>query len=280
MSANCVVSLPSSWDRFEHAWELDFEYFPDQNLLPDVLSMHALEHRSGREIALWRDALLSSTRPVIDIGPNDVIIAYSAMAEALCIQRLRLLPHRPHLICLFTEFMAMTNGLVGDKDKHPSLIRAVEMLGGGPPITRAYKKLMRDLILARREAVTPEERALIEAYNRTDNVMGRFVLSRIAHRIPIEHALLRGRSIWSLADSEARGLPVDLHPAYELGDHWQSIRRFYIERDDDLKLYDSDLLFSRARLEDLVAAKGWDWQRTPTGLLDIRATTLRKQARR
>jgi hypothetical protein len=216
MSSNCVAYLPSSWDRFEHVWHLDFEFFPDRNLLPDVLCAHALEHRTGREITLWRDALLSSTRPVIDIGPNDVVIAYSAMAEVLCIQRFRLLPRRPNLICLFTEFMAVNNGLTGGKDKHPSLIRAVEMEGGEPPITRTYKNMMRDLILTRRDGVSPEERAQIEAYNRTDNVMGRFLLSRIARRIPVDHALLRGRYIWSLADSEARGLPVDRHIACEL----------------------------------------------------------------
>jgi hypothetical protein len=79
---------------------------------------------------------------------------------------------------------------------------------------------------------------------------------------------------------EARGLPVDLHCAYELGDYWQSIRRFYIQRDDAFHLYDSELSFSRGRLEDLVAAKGWDWPRKASGVLDIRAITLREQARR
>ena len=235
--------------------------------------MHVLEHRSGQEIALWRDQLLTTTRPPFH-GPNDLIIAYSAMAEAVCMQQLSW-RERPNIICPFTELMALNNGYSEGSDKQPSLIRAVEMLGGEPPITRSYKDLMRDKILSG-QYTRPE----IQEYNRTDTVMTHFVLDRIADRIPIEHALHRGHYIWALADVEARGLPVDLHAAYELGDRWQSIRRYYIERDDEFGLYDSELSFSRERLEDLIAAKGWDWRRKASGMLDIRAVTLREQARR
>ena len=111
--------------------------------------------------------------------------------------------------------MALNNGYSEGSDKQPSLIRAVEMLGGEPPITRSYKDLMRDKILSG-QYTRPE----IQEYNRTDTVMTHFVLDRIADRIPIEHALHRGQ-VWALADVEARGLPVDLHAAYELGDRWQ-----------------------------------------------------------
>jgi hypothetical protein len=233
--------------------------------------MHALEHRTGREIAVWRDELLTTTRPPFDVGPDDVVIAYSAMAEAVCMQHLRW--PRPNIICPFTELMALNNGFTGDK--HPSLIRAVEMLGGEPPISRAYKEMMQDKILSGQF-----NRSEVQDYNRTDTVMTHFVLDRIADRIPIEHAVFRGRYLWSLADVEARGLPVGLPIAYELSNCWQAIRRFFIERDDEFGLYDRDLSFSRDRLEHLVARMGWDWPRTATGLLDIQASTLREQARR
>ena len=274
MSGSYAASLPSSWDHFEHVWHIDFEHCVDRNKLPDVLSMHLLEHRSGQEFALWRDQLLSTTRLPF-VGPNDVFIAHSAMTESICIQRLWHGSVRPKIVCTFTELMALTNGLAEGADKHPSLIRAVEMLGGEPPITRDYKNLMRDKILSGQY-----ERSEVQDYNRTDTVMTRFVLEQIGERIPIEHALHRGHYIWSLADAEARGLPVDLRSAYELGDHWQPIRRHYIERDDQFGLYDSELSFSRDRLEQLVAAKGWDWPRKASGVLDIRAVTLREQARR
>jgi hypothetical protein len=110
--------------------------------------------------------------------------------------------------------------------------------------------------------------------------MTRYVLARIADRIPVDHALHRGQYIWALAGAEMCGLPVDLQAAREPGRHWQSIRRFYIERDDAFRLYDAELSFSRERLECLVADKGWDWPRKPSGVLDIRAITLREQARR
>jgi hypothetical protein len=137
MSGSCAASLPNSWDRFPHVWHVDFEFAPDRNRLPDVISMHVLEHRSGQEIALWRDQLLTTTRPPF-LGPNDLIIAYSAMAEAVCMRKLRW-QERPNIICPFTELMALNNGYSEGSDKQPSLIRAVEMLGGEPPITRSYK---------------------------------------------------------------------------------------------------------------------------------------------
>jgi hypothetical protein len=119
--------------------------------------MHALEHRSGREILMWRDELHTTTRPPFDAGPDDVVIAYSAMAESTCMRRLGW--PRPNIICPFTELMALNNGLAEGADKQPGLIRAVEMLGGTPPITSAYKTMMRDKILSGQF-----ERAEVEAY--------------------------------------------------------------------------------------------------------------------
>jgi hypothetical protein len=53
-----------------------------------------------------------------------------------------------------------------------------------------------------------------------------------------------------------------------------------IERDDEFSLYDSDLSFSIARLEDLVDERNLDWPRLASGRLNIQAGTLREQARR
>jgi hypothetical protein len=91
---------------------LDFEFAPDRNRLPDVISMHVLEHRSGQEIALWRDQLLTTTRPPF-LGPNDLIIAYSAMAEAVCMQKLSWW-ERPNIICPFTELTALRQATLAD----------------------------------------------------------------------------------------------------------------------------------------------------------------------
>src|SRR4051794_22194805 len=109
MSASYAASLPDSWKRFRNVWHVDFEFAPDRNRLPAPICMHALEHRTGREIAVWRDELLTTTCPPFDIGPDDVVIAYSAVAEAVCMQRLRW--RRPNIICPFTELMALNNGI-------------------------------------------------------------------------------------------------------------------------------------------------------------------------
>jgi DNA polymerase-1 len=275
MSHSSVASsprpLPPAWDKYRRVWHVDYEFSQDSNRRPHVLSMHCLEHRSGEEIACWRDEILALPRSPFE--PGDVVVAYSAMAEATIMQTLRW--RRPSILCPFTELRAMGNGVAEGKDLYPTLIHAMEMHGIEPPMTSAFKDEMRRKILS-----GIFSRQEVQAYNRGDTVGTRDLLDLLADRIPLEHALLRGRAIWSLAAVELTGLPVNVPIFRELEHRWQDIRRHFIGRYDEFHLYDNELSFSHARLEDLINRKGWDWPRTVTGRAATNAFTLREQSRR
>ena len=62
--------LPSSFDRFREIWHVDFEFRPDANHLPVPVAMFAKERRSGTEIFMRREKLLTCKLSPFDIGPD------------------------------------------------------------------------------------------------------------------------------------------------------------------------------------------------------------------
>jgi DNA polymerase I len=165
------------------------------------------------------------------------------------------------------------------KKGRPGLLTALK-LHGLTGITGEEKTHWRQVILEN-ENYTEEQWRGIEWYNRSDVDATVSLLDVMESTIDWPHALHRGRYMATAARIERVGLPVDRDRLTIFIEHWNAIKRYYIQRDDDFKLYnDDDLGFEHARLEKLVKERGWDWPRTPTGLLDLRSKTLWKQAAR
>ena len=79
---------------------------------------------------------------------------------------------------------------------------------------------------------------------------------------------------------EHNGIPIDVEYLHELEANWQALRLFYIRRDDEFGLYEEDGSFCTDGMEVLVQAKGWaTWPRTITGKLELKSTTIGKQAK-
>ena len=73
---------------FRETWFVDFEYYGSPGDIPRVCCMAAKELNSGREIKLWRDALLALERAPFDTGPESLMVAYFASAEVGCFKAL------------------------------------------------------------------------------------------------------------------------------------------------------------------------------------------------
>jgi len=274
------VGLPSSFDRFREIWEHDFEYRQDQNHCPVPVALFAKEHRTGAEISMRREQLLTSTRLPFGQGADTLVTSYSNVAELNCLNTLGY-PIPPNLLCTYTETCAAINGLDIDglTEKRPSILEACDLFDI-PHMTKECKARMRDLILNNTE-YTEEQWCEIEKYNREDVLEEGAVLEAIAPRIDLPAALFRGRYAKAVSPTELRGLPTDVDYLRELETDWQALRMYYIRRDDTFGLYDDDGSFCENRLETLIEQRGWtSWPRTPTGKLETKSRTIGKQCKR
>ena len=278
MSSDCG-GLPTSFDRFREIWHVDFEFRQDENHCPVPVAMFAKEHRTGAEIAMHRNQLLASTRAPFDVGPDTLVIGYSVVAELSCFRVLRW-PLPRHVLCSYFETSAAINGLdiVGLEKKRPSLLETCDLFGI-PHMSKEHKAHVRDLILNNTE-YTEEQWCEIEDYNRDDVLLDIPLLKALAPTIDMPAALFRGRYAAAVADWELRGTPIDADYLKELEACWQTLRMFYIRRDDQFGLYDDVGSFCEDRFEALIKTRDWIWPRTPTGKPELRAKTIGKQCKR
>jgi hypothetical protein len=280
MSRDCA-GLPSSFDRFREIWHCDFEYRIGANHLPVPVAMFAKEHRTGAEISMRRDQLLALRRAPFNTGPDAVMVAYSAIAELLCLHVLGVSAPR-NVLCPYTETSATINGLdiVGLSEKRPNLLEACDLFDI-PHMSAERKKLMRDLVLNNTE-YTEEQWREIEDYNRDDVLLTIPLLERLASKIDMPAALFRGRYLGAVTDMEATGIPIDTGYLTALVERWEALRMYYIHRDDPFGVYDDAGSFREDRFEALIEGRGWaaNWPRTATGKPELRAGTFGKQCKR
>jgi DNA polymerase I len=278
MSGDSAAS-PISWlSQFDSVWHCDFEYRQDANHCPVPVSLYAYEEHTGTEHCLTRERLLELKRAPFGTGPRDLMIAYAANAEISCFLTLGW-PLPQNVLDLYVEACALLNGrtdLWGSKGR-PGLVAVLELLGL-PSISATEKKEMRDLILSN-ETYTPEQWEDIKAYNRSDVDATRLLLSVLAPSFSLKHALHRGRYMAPVAAQELLGLPVSISRVNGLVENWEAIQLHYIKRDDEFGLYEGTS-FRERRLEDLSAAKKWDWSRHPTGRLQLSGKVFSNQAKR
>jgi DNA polymerase I len=277
MSSNCVA-LPTSFDRFREVWNHDFEFRQDTNHRPEPVALFAKEHRTGTEISMDRAQLLASKRAPFDIGPDTLVTSYSIGAELSCFRVLRW-PLPRNLLCTYFETSAAINGLdiTGLTEKRPKLVEACELFNI-PHIDAADKARIINTILSKDE-YSPEEWGEIISMNQRDMEQEAGLFDKIIHTIDIPAALFRGRYAKAVVDMEHNGIPIDVEYLHELEASWQALRMFYTRRDDEFGLYDESGSFCADRMEALVKAKGWAWPRTDTGRLELRSSTIGKQAR-
>ena len=83
------AGLPTSFDRFREVWDWDFEFRIDDNHLPVPIALFAKEHRSGAEITMRREQLLSTTRLPFDDRADVLVISSSSVKNSEAIDRSR-----------------------------------------------------------------------------------------------------------------------------------------------------------------------------------------------
>jgi hypothetical protein len=278
MSDSCAA-FPTSFDRFDHIWHVDFEYRQNRNLLPVPVCMYAAEQCSGQEIFVWREELLKLRQAPFGIGPRDLMVAYSATAELGCFLQLGW-RFPENILDAYVETAALTNGnraLWPHKKWRPGLLDALQIFGLHG-IDAGEKDEMRDLIL-NNETYDLDQRARIRDYNRTDGIATSALLLATADRIDMPRALHRGRYQKAVAVMETTGIPVDTSAVAELLDNRTALKLDYIERNGMGEFFDGTR-FIEERLTDLILRNSWEthWPLTPTGKFETGDETLSRMA--
>ena len=205
--------------EFEFGGHSSFEAANRSGERPRPICMVAKELRSGQTWRVWRGQF--GSQPPFPIGPDTVLIAYYASAELGCFRAESWQPPI-HVLDLFTEFRARTNGLI--------LPHGAGLLGAltyfGLDGVGLDKDEMRLLALRGGRWTANEQRALLH-YCETDVLALERLLPVMLPRIDLPRALLRGRFMKAAAAIEWAGVPIDM-ATLEL------LRRYWTDIQDDL----------------------------------------------
>ena len=252
------MDLPKDFDQFTEIWCADYEFTPQPGGTPQPICVVAHEVRSGHRIALWEDTLTRLPRPPYTLGCRSLFVAFAAQAELAC--HLAFGWRLPvHVIDLHVEFRNRTNGMALDHGH--SLLGALayynmESLGAGE------KESMRHLAI-RGGPWTGEERTALLEYCATDVDALLRLLPRMAPRMNLFEALVRGRYVRAVAHMEHTGIPIDRNLYELLMNQWERLKETCIDRLNPLygSPYRPDYSFDHKALLAWSETQGIEWPR-------------------
>jgi DNA polymerase-1 len=264
---------------FKHLVAVDFEFeFGGHDTLEAAgrsgerqrpVCMVAKELRSGKTWRLWRGEF--GSQPPFPVDDSTVLVAYYASAELGCFKALNW-PAPAHILDLFTEFRARTNGY--SLPNGAGLLGAATYFGiDGIGITE--KQGLRALILSG-GPWSADDRAAITKYCESDVLTLERLLPAMLPRIDLPHALLRGRFMKAAAAIEWNGTPIDAATLALVRQHWTAIQDELIaDIDQDYGVFEGRSF----RLERWQHWLGIPWPTLESGRLDLTDDVFRQLAR-
>ncbi len=176
---------------------------------------------------VWLDGESPPAPPPFVDGAT-LFVAFFASAEFSVLLELGW-PLPTHVLDLFVEFRALTNGL---EPKGNSLLAALAFFGLDG-MEALEKEGMRNLAIRGGPWTASEQRALLD-YCASDVLALERLLERMGPVVDIPRALLRGRYIKAVARMERAGVPIDLDLVDRLRPRWEQVKRGLISSIDDI----------------------------------------------
>ena len=266
---------------FEEIWPFDFEFIASPGEPPDVVSLAAIELRSGRTIRLRRDQLRE--QPPYRTDDKVLFVSFVANAEMACHLALGW-PVPKNVLDLSPAFRNLTNGRATPEGK--GLIGMLRYYGLDSIDTK-HKDAMRDRIM-QGWPFTPAEYEQILAYNMSDVESLARVLPKILPEIDLDVALYWGEFAAVSAVMQHNGVPInmEIYPQLMGKKTWRKIR------DEMVPIVDAqynvfvrnaagDWVFSKKLWVAYLKREGlYDlWPRLESGALDMRRKTFENMSR-
>jgi DNA polymerase-1 len=280
-----VTAISDPLSRFDEIWCFDFEFISKPGERPDIVSLAAVEFRSGRTIALWRDELDAlGTQPPYRTDAKALFVSFVANAEIGCHLQLGW-PIPKNIFDLNPIFRNLTNGRTTPEGK--GLVGLLRHFGLDV-VDAKLKDAMHKRILEG-WPFTPAEQAQILRYNIGDAQALEQLLPLVLPAIErFDIALYWGEFAAVSALIEHHGVPIDMVNYPLLADKkiWRDIR------DDVVPTVDAqygvyvhnaagDWVFSKERWIAYLKREGlYDlWPRLESGTLDMRRKTFENMSR-
>jgi len=237
---------------------------------PIPVCLVAKDLRSGQTWRLWHTGW--GPELPFPIGADTLVVAYYSSAEwGTFLAKGCKLP--VHVLDLFTEFRARTNGR--PLPNGAGLVGALAYFGLDS-INAGEKRDLQTLIISGN--VEGHELEILDYCAGDVDALER-LLPAMLDKIDLPRALLRGRFMNAAARVEWAGTPVDVRILQLLRHYWDDIKTDLIAAiDKDFGVFDG-LSFRAEWWERWLAAHGIPWPRHESGRLDLSDDTFRQMAK-
>jgi hypothetical protein len=273
---------------FREIWCVDTEYYPgpgranggrDGDLIRP-LCLVAYEMRTGRTVRLWQNEF--GRFPPYRLDADALIIGYMIAAEFGT--HIALGWGEPaRALDPYIEFRHYANdGAVesGDRDKGFYSLAGALRYFCEDELDAAHKKDMRDRILQGPPFTDQERRDIVEYCESDVQALARLIPHIIPTIRSLPHALFRAKFQWVMAQTEHRGVPLDLPMLNRARHHWDGIRLDLVAEVDQAfgvyEIVDGQPHWRRERFAAYLQRNGMSWPRYEDGKLDETDQTFRE----
>jgi hypothetical protein len=272
---------------FREIWCVDTEFYPgsgksnggrDGDIITP-LCLVAYEMRSGRTIRLWQDEL--GRFPPYRLDADALVIGYMISAEFGT--HIALGWGQPACaLDAYVEFRHYVNdGAAKAEDRN----KGFYSIGGAlryfceDELDVTHKHDMRERIVAGPPFTSAERQEILEYCESDVQALARLIPHIVPTIRSLPHALFRARFQWAMAQTERRGVPMDLPKLSRIRQNWSGMQLDLVtEMDRPFGVYeieDGKPHWRTKNFEALVRRNDWSWPRYDDGTLDQTDRTLR-----
>jgi hypothetical protein len=275
---------------FREIWIGDAEYYPGLGkanggvdgdpITPLCFVAH--EMRTGRTVRLWQHEL--GPFPPYRLDDDALFVTYMATAE-FGVHAALGWGQPACALDAYVEFRHYVNdGAIkaADRDK------GFYSLGGAlryfceDELDVTHKKDMRDRILQGPPFTGAEQQDIIEYCESDVQALARLIPHIIPTIRSLPHALFRAKFQWVMAQTERRGVPMDLPGLARIRQHWDGVQLDLVtEIDRPFGIYEisgGKPHWRKENFEAYVRLNGMAWPRYESGALDETDQTFREMA--
>jgi len=259
--------------RFQRVWLVDFEYSLSEGGTPLPICMVAIELSSNELRRWWVIGLCEFSTAPIDVGRDDLFVAFFASAEMGCFLQLGW-PTPANVLDLYVEFRNATNGLTLPAGN--GLLGALGFYGL-PFMGVAQKEEMRALALRGGPWSAAERHKLLD-YCQRDVEALRLLLDQMVAGLDLERALLRGQYMVAVAEIERTGIPLNIPLLQLLTNRWGDIRAEVVRELHARYGAFEGQSFRSSKFRQYLVAEGIRWPEDDGGRLLLNDEVVEEQA--